>query len=198
MMRNALALLALVLLLAAPAGVRAQQQSAEEMIKDWPEVSQKAAKDMIAKHGQPGEVTSSRLIWMDKDPFIEIVVFKEPVQHNFPMQHQDVLQHTVAYRVPPDRLDELAQFDGSVIAAMTFGTLSARCDKEEANILALNLADDVLQRRKTTEEARDEYAKAIQSLMQGEKVAAVQELQFKPQELAQTRQPGEQAEVAMK
>ena len=54
----------------------------------------------------------------------------------FPKPHQDVLEQTICYRVPPDKQDELAGFDGSVMSKGTKGDMSARCDREPANILA--------------------------------------------------------------
>ena len=44
---------------------------------------------------------------------------------------------------PPEVLD-LARFDGSVIVERTRGEIGARCDKEEMNYLALNLAHDIV------------------------------------------------------
>ncbi len=42
-----------------------------------------------------------------------------------------------------DKYEDLAMFDGSVIVERTKDEISARCDKEEMNLLALNLANDV-------------------------------------------------------
>ena len=70
------------------------------------------------------------------------------------MPHKNVLQQFVDFAVPADKFDELAHYDGSVVAERTVGELSARCDKEEANFLAINLAADVAEGRKTVDEAR--------------------------------------------
>jgi hypothetical protein len=46
--------------------------------------------------------------------------------------------------VPPDKFDELAEYDGSVIVERTKGEIAARCDLEGANFLALNLAHEIV------------------------------------------------------
>ena len=96
------------------------------------------------------------------------------------MPHKDVWEQVVDYRVPPDMFDELALYDGSVIVERTKGELSARCDKEEANFLAINLADDIVRGRRTVNDARQFYAQHIQAVMRGEKGHYVTGLRFSP------------------
>lgn len=159
------------------------QNDPRQLIEDWPEISQKAAKAMLEKYGEPDEHTKSMLIWEDQEPFTHIIVYKEEIQHDFPMPHKDVLEHIIHYDVPADKFDDLAEFDGSVIVERTRGIMAARCDKEAANLLALNLANDVIQNKRTVEEARDYYADAIMKMLQGEKLPYVKELTFDlPQE----------------
>jgi len=81
-----------------------------------------------------------------------------------------VMEQFVDYRVPVDRFDDLAKYDGSVIAERTKGVLSARCDKEQANFLAINLANDVATGSKSVEQARTYYANAIAGMVKGEKL----------------------------
>ncbi|RDV11926.1 hypothetical protein DXT99_23155 [Pontibacter diazotrophicus] len=94
------------------------------------------------------------------------------------MPHKDVLEQFINYQVPADKFDELAMYDGSVIAERTKGELSARCDKEGANILALNLADDVVKGKRSVDDARQFYADAIMQMMEGQKPAYMESLQF--------------------
>ena len=85
--------------------------------------------------------------------------------------------------VPWDKFDELAQFDGSVSAVRTLGTLSARCDTVEHNILGLNLANDVALGKKTPEEARKAFEQAAMAEKKGEKPAILQRLMFEPMKM---------------
>lgn len=156
----------------------------KSMIQSWPTESRTAADNMIAKHGQPHEFTSSMLRWNDVGQFEHIVVEKEAVEHQFPMAHKDVLKHVISYKVPADKMDELAQFDGSLLVDRTKGTLAARCDREESNLAALNLADEIVKGKKTAQQARDTMAKiASQMAMkngkpQGELASYAQGLKF--------------------
>jgi len=97
--------------------------------------------------------------------------------HDFPMPHPDLLGHVIDYRLSR-QFDELATYDGSVIVERTKGELSARCHKEEANFLALDVAHDVLTGKRTIEEAQRFYAETVEALLAGEKPPYTQWLQF--------------------
>jgi hypothetical protein len=153
-------------------------EQAEQIIQDWPEVATKAARAMMDKYGPPAEATPSLLIWYDNGPWKRTVVYKEEIDHDFPMPHKDVLEQFVNYEVPPDYFDDLAHYDGSVIVERTKGVISARCDKEEANFLALNLANDIIQGNKSVEEARQAYGESMMQMMQGNPPENTQGLMF--------------------
>lgn len=147
-------------------------------IDEWPETAKMAAQAMMDKYGDPHEQTTSMLIWHDTAPFTKTIVYKEEIQHNFPMPHKDVLEQVINHDAPVDKYDDIAQYDGSVILERTKGTIAARCDKEAANFLALNLAHDILEDKRSVEEAREYYANAIMKMMQGEQDAYLEGLQF--------------------
>ena len=161
-----------------------QSPDARTTIQSWPKEARKAAEMMIQKYGQPDEVTAMRVVWHDNGPWKRTVVTKEETDHAFPMPHKDVLEQVIDYRVSTDKVDDLAKYDGSVIVERTKGELSARCDKEEANFLALNLANDVATGKKSAEEARETYAQTIKALMAGNPDPYVQKLQFASQQSA--------------
>ena len=69
-------------------------------------------------------------------------------------------------------------FDGSVVCERTNGEISARCDKEGANFLAINLFHDVIKGDHDYKSARDIYAKTIKEYINGGKPAYMQKLQF--------------------
>lgn len=155
-----------------------QDQDADKTLEGWPEASRNAARAMIAKYGPADGCTADRFYWYNKGPFLEIIVYKEGVRHSWPKEHLDVLEHVIAWKVPADRFDDLAMFDGSVIAERTQGTLAARCDQESMNILALNLAVDVATDKKSVEEARRFYEESVSKVMAGEKPEYTLKLQF--------------------
>lgn len=154
------------------------KRQAQAVIEEWPDTAQRAARAMIDKYGEPEVVSDELLLWNDTGDFKRTAVFREEVDHNFPMPHKDVLLQTVGYQIPEDRIDDLTRFNGSVYVDRTAGELSAKCDREEANTLALNLAHEVLQGERGVDEARRIYAETIASTMAGRESDYVQELRF--------------------
>lgn len=151
---------------------------AAQVIADWPKTPKAIAQKLISKYGEPDGVMPDRLVWLKKGPWTEMVLSRDEIPHHFPIAHTDLLLQSIPFDVPADKHDELAAYDGSVIVERTKGTLAARCDKEEANFLALNLAVDVIRGKRTVEEARTFYATTAMALMKGEKPPYTQKLQF--------------------
>jgi hypothetical protein len=170
--------LALPLVLVSGLAVAAERMSAEATIASWPDMPKQAAMKLIAKYGQPDGVTPDQLVWRGKGAWKETTLYREEIPHQFPMPHTDFLEQSIDYRVPTDKFDELAQYDGSVIVERTKGTLAARCDKEELNMLALNLAHDIITGQRSVEDARAFYAKTAMAFKNGEKPPYTQKLQF--------------------
>jgi hypothetical protein len=141
--------------------------SAETVIQGWKPMPRQVAQQMIGKYDKPDEVTAQRLIWHNSGPWKRTELVNEEVAHDFPMPHKDMLKQVIAYRVDPDDGDELAEYDGSVILERTKGEIAARCDKEEANFLAINLAHDIATGRRDVDDARRYYAESIMALMKG-------------------------------
>lgn len=147
-------------------------------LKGWPSASQKAAKEMEAKYGKPNGVTPDMLIWNNNGMWLKTIVYKKEMKHDFPKPHTDVMEQWINYRVPLNSYDELALYDGSITANRTNGTISARCDKEAMNILALNLAYDIMSNGKTVDNARMDYGKDAMAFMGGDNPVTTQKLNF--------------------
>ncbi len=128
---------------------------------------QEAAHKSIERYGAPDDVLASALIWHDQGPWKRVVVNRDRVPHRFPKPHNDLLEGWVSYRVPPDKANDLARFDGSVIVERTRGEIGARCDKEEMNYLALNLAHDIVAGKTDVDEARRDYTTKAAGFMMG-------------------------------
>lgn len=156
----------------------------DHIIRDWPQTATQAARAMLDKYGPPAEATPTRLIWFNNGPWKRTTVLKEEIDHDFPMPHKDVLEQVIAYEVPPNKMDELAAYDGSVIVERTRGEMSARCDKEAANFLALNLAHDIVRGNKSVDEARRAYGEAMKAMMAGNPPETTQRLTFQPSRTA--------------
>lgn len=138
-----------------------------DMIQAWPMESRQAAEAIIAKYGMPKEFTSSMLIWEKTGPWKKTVVMKDAIDHQFPVAHKDVLKQVIDYKVPADKMDELAQFDGSILVDRTKGEIAVRCDTEQNNFVAMNLADEIIRGKKTVAQARSTLTKAAQGQLAG-------------------------------
>ena len=166
-------------------------------LEEWPADSRKVAEETIAKYGAPDEATATLLTWHNNGPWKHTYLSRESTKHMFPMAHPDVVEMVIDYKVPPEKFDELAAYDGSVNVDRTRGTMSARCDKEGANFLALNLADEIIRGKKTVAQARADYAKNITMSMSGEMPKLMTGLQFDMQKMAAAADPDKPATQAM-
>lgn len=153
-------------------------EALEDITAEWPAPSKEAITAMKDKYGSPSSVTENMVVWEQTEPFNRTVVFKEQINHLFPVQHSDVLMQTVSYRVPLDKVGQLAEFDGSLIVDRTKGTISSRNNKEEMNILALNLADKIIKGETTVEQARREYKSNAELILAGRTSPLVSKLRF--------------------
>jgi hypothetical protein len=150
----------------------------ESIINDWNAMSKNQANQTIKQYGPPNEATKSRLIWYNNGPWKRTIVYRDEIPHDFPQPHTDVIENYINYSVPPEMFSELAKFDGSVIVERTRGEVSSRCDMEAANILALNLMNDIVTGKLSVERARDKYCEVTSAFMMNKPSPYAEKLQF--------------------
>jgi len=150
----------------------------DSMMQGWSTASRDAVKFMTEKYGPPAAVSADMAVWGPTGPWKRTVVFAKAVQHNFPMPHPDVMQQWVDFKAPLDKYDELAMYDGSVVLERTTGEISARCDKEPANFLAVNLAHDIATGKRSVKDARQEYGAQIKAMMAGRPAPLTDRMMF--------------------
>lgn len=150
-------------------------------LKAWPEASQMAVAEMMGKYGKPDASGKEVLGWMNKGNWKMIQVSKMESKHSFPIEHTDMLEQCISYKVPTDKMDDLGMFDGSVTFDRTQGLMCARCDKEGNNLLALNLANDIVTGKKSVEQARKAYGDIVKEKMNGGNPEYMQKLTFSTQ-----------------
>lgn len=136
----------------------------QKMVQGWPKASREAIAYLTEKYGSPAAVTADMAVWGKAGPWKRSVVYRVEVPHQFPMAHTDVMQQWLDYKAPLSKYDELAMFDGSVVLERTSGEMSARCDKEGANFLAVNLANEVATGKRSVEDARMKYGEQIMAM----------------------------------
>lgn len=150
----------------------------DKMMADWPMASKEAVAFMTRKYGAPMAMSADMAVWGKTGPWKRTIVYKTEFAHEFPMHHTDVMQQWVDYKAPLRLYDELAMYDGSVVLERTSGEMSARCDKEGANFLALNLADDVVKGKRTVAGARKMYGEQIMAMKAGRSAPYTERLMF--------------------
>lgn len=155
-------------------------KSGSEIIQDWPEASREAARLVLDAYGEPDEAGATHLVWHQPGPWKRVVATKEYHQHDFPAPHTDSVQSVVSYAVPPEKVDMLALFDGSVVVDRTRGEVSARCHDEQANCLALNLMHDIVTGEKNVDQARAYYATEFLDHRRGKPTPYMEGLRFTP------------------
>jgi hypothetical protein len=143
----------------------AEPAKLDALIEGWPEPSRKAARATIEQYGEPEEVTPRRLIWHNAGPWKRVTVHAEDLAHDFPRPHADVIETVIDYKVPVDKIDDLARFDGSLTVARTAGELAVRCEDERMGYLAMNLAHEVATGAREVAAAREAYRDAVVVLL---------------------------------
>ena len=156
----------------------ADMAAVQTLIENWPPMSRKAAEQTLDKYGPPNEAIASRLIWYNNGPWKRTICYRDEVLHNFPAPHTDVIEQFIDYQVPIEKFGELAAFDGSVIVERTKGEVSARCDMEAANILALNLMNDIVTGKCDAEKARETYSEVTGAYVLNQPAPYAEKLQF--------------------
>ncbi len=142
---------------AAPgAAYQVPRDQVDALIENWPPAPKKIVHDMIEQYGLPNEATPTLVIWHNSGPWKRTIVTSDETAHDFPTPHTDFITQTISYDVPPEKLPELARFDGSLIVYRTAGQVMASCDNEAANFLAMNLMHEIVEGRLSAEDARKE------------------------------------------
>ena len=130
-------------------------QDVERIIGSWPDPQKNVAHQMLEKYGPPNEAMPSKLIWYGNGPWKRTELSSDVVAHNWPTIHTDFLTQVIDYRVPPEKFDDIARFDGSILVDRTRGEVSARCDSEAANVLGLNMVHEIVAGKRDWEGARE-------------------------------------------
>ena len=129
-------------------------EEVERILENWPVPQKNVAKQMIAKYGYPNEATPTKLFWYHNGPWKRTELVRDHVVHHWPTVHTDFLTQVINYRVPPDKFDDIAKFDGSILLDRTKGEAAGRCDSESANVLGLNMVHEICTDKRTWEDAR--------------------------------------------
>jgi hypothetical protein len=136
-------------------------ETPETTIVKWPERPRSEARVMIAKYGEPSTFDDKSLVWYDNGPWQQSVVYRTAPQSLLGFRGKDILEQSIAYDVPDARLAALKSFDSRISFDKSNKKLSARSENENLNYLVFNLADEIVNGKRTVDEARDFYRKTV-------------------------------------
>ena len=150
-----------------------------EVLNAWGTEPRASAQRLMEQYGEPDEISKSMLIWRDTpDGWKRTELSDEPTLHKFPAEHNDFLKQVIDYKVPIGMFSTLAAFDGSIGADRTRGEMSARCGGTSMNLVAINLAHDIITGRRSVDLARREYTRVYKAYQDGERPEYTQSFQF--------------------
>ncbi len=134
--------------------------AAQNVIERWPPLSALAARRLLGQYGAPDEVRSDSLVWKNNRPWKRTVAWSvAPLDAE--AEGLGVLEQTVEYSLTSRQVSALRSFDLRLRYDWRSRELSSRSEREETNFLRLNLADDIVNRRMTPEQARRLYAQIL-------------------------------------
>jgi len=141
-----------------------------EAAEHWDQPSRLEARLTVEKYGPPQVVWSDRFEWRSRGPWKRIVVSALGL---------DPLEEVIDYKVPADRLQELARFTHGLRLYPGQGEVAACGDQESLNYLALNLADDIAAGRRTAAQANSFFLSAVELAVAGKSSPYLEGLLFK-------------------
>jgi hypothetical protein len=134
-------------------------QTPETVVREWPELSQKMARAMIEKYGQPVRFNDDALVWEHNGSWQKSVVYRAAWPHSAAKKDVDYLKQTIGYRVPQEKIEDLRRFDKRLSVNTETNEVSFQSESEKTNFLALNLADEIVTEKRSVEDARDYFKK---------------------------------------
>jgi hypothetical protein len=150
----------------------------QKALAGWPDTTRRLGAQLATKYGQPVEATPRQVTWINNGQWVRTTLYKEGAQHNFASPHRNILEQVALYKVPADKLADLAAFNRSVVPNLARGELASFSDSEELNFLAINVADDIAKGERTPEEGRIYFAQIVRAKMIKEPERDLQQLNF--------------------
>lgn len=150
----------------------------ESIIRAWPAPQRAAAGAMIEKYGKPSQFDRRALVWFNNGAWKRTIVYRNAVHHAAKAPGNDFLQQTVGYIVPNDKVAALKLFDRRLEVSTTAGELTFTSDREATNLLALNLADEIVAGKRTVAGARAFFVKTSRLAASGKSSPYREALRF--------------------
>ena len=151
-----------------------QAGTPESIIRDWPRHARNTAMFMLEKYGAPSQFDRKTLVWFNNGAWKKSIVFRSAVAG----KGRNLLQQSIGYLVPDDKVVELKSFNPMIDVSQTAGELTFTSDSEAKNRLALNLADEIVTGKRTTADASDFFKKSMRLAASGKSSEYLDGLMF--------------------
>jgi hypothetical protein len=145
----------------------------------WSNDSRLQAARLMDEHGPPDKIGHAELVWNDKGAWKRIRVWDATPYYDSSAGAPN-LEQTVSYPVLPERRAQLAALGGKLRVSRDGQELSARGASEAANLLTLNLADEIVAGRRSPKEASRFYDRTIELSVSGKSSPYLERLLFTP------------------
>ena len=166
------------------------KKDVNKVLSGWKyEEPTRQARLMLDTYGVPDEVTSRRLIWHHPGPWKRIEVEDMWLFHNFPVPHHDFMSHVVSYKVNVDKISDCFRAGTSAIVGVTAGEIGARCHTVAAVTIAANIIHEIMQGRRSWQDAQKFLYEAIAKNLHPEELTNLTSLQFQPPSEAEAHNP---------
>jgi hypothetical protein len=156
----------------------AKAATPESIIRTWPAPEKAAAGAMMAKYGRPSQFDRRTMVWFNNGTWKRTIVYRSPLHLAGKKPSKDFLQQTIGYIVPFDRLAALKEFSKDLEVSTTAGEMSFASDRESTNLLALNLADEIVVGKRDVAQARTFFIKTERLAASGKSSPYLEKLGF--------------------
>ena len=136
-----------------PSAMAGEPATPETVVTIWPAAPRAVARALIEKYGLPEQYDSHALAWFNNGVWKRTIVYRFSPRKDKNHEHE-FLQQTVGYIVPADKMEALKKFDRRLEVSQTAGEMTFTSDREATNLLALNLADEIVTGKRTVASAR--------------------------------------------
>lgn len=152
---------------------------AEAVTENWSDYSRLQAARLMEEYGPPDKVGHAELVWNDKGVWKRIRVWDVTPYYDSNTGSPN-LEQTVSYPVLPETRAQLAALGRKVQVSSDGTELSARGTSETANLLSLNLAEEILAGRRSPADAARFYESMINLSISGKSSPYLERLLFTP------------------
>jgi hypothetical protein len=155
--------------------------------------SREVALMLLEKYGPPQDASLYSLTWFNNGFWVRTTVKDTDIGHNFPMPHTDCLWQWTAYSPKIEKIEDCFNFHGSVLIDPTFGEIGGRCHSEESNFLTTNMVYEIMEGKRSWQDARLFMAKV---LISKEPKSYIEGLVFSPRPAETSRDAGEMMDIS--